>query len=231
VLAAVPQAPWELTLGIAAALAKTDPGAAALLDALEAGKAPARVLVNKAVAGPLFARPKALQDRAKALAKDVPPEDARLDKVIATRAAAFRDGLREVNGLEKGAQIFQQQCAVCHRFHNVGGAVGPNLDGMAARGAQRLIEDILDPNRNVDPAFRQVVIETRDGQTLAGNNVREQGDVVVLTDATGHELTVPKAAIKSRTPTQLSLMPPAFETTLSPADLNNLVAYLLSGMK
>ncbi|MGB8165975.1 MAG: c-type cytochrome [Chthoniobacteraceae bacterium] len=222
---ALAQAPWELTLAISAALAKSDAGATALLDAIESGKAPARVLVNKSVVGSLIARPKPLQERAKSLTKDVPPEDARLDLLIAQRAKDFTNTKAS---REHGAQIFQQQCAVCHRFRNAGGNVGPNLDGVSARGPQRLIEDILDPNRNVDPGFRQTIVETANGQTLVGNNVREQGDVLTLTDATGKQLTTAKSAIKSRTTLPLSLMPPVFETTLPAADFNDLLAHLLS---
>lgn len=225
VLAALPQAPWELALAIATGLAKTDAGATALLDAVEAGKAPARVLQDKAVFGGFFARPAALQERGKALVKDLPPEDTRLDKVIAERAKLHR---RTPGNAYNGSAVFQKHCAVCHRFRNVSqGNVGPNLDGMAARGPERLIEDILDPNRNLDPAFRQTIIETKDGETLAGANPREQGDVLTLTDATGKELNLPTATIKTRTTLNLSLMPPAFESTIAPDDFNDLLTYLL----
>jgi putative heme-binding domain-containing protein len=226
VLAALSNAPWELALSIAGALAKTDAGCTALLDAIDAGKASPRLLVNKAVAGPLTSRPKPVRDRATALTKVLPPEDARLDKVIAERADAFRKARPDP---AHGAQVFQQTCAVCHRFRNAGGNVGPNLDGVVARGVARLVEDILDPNRNVDPGFRQAIIETRDGQMFAGVNVREQGDAVLLTDATGNDISVPKTAIKTRTQTQLSLMPPAFETQIPPGDFNDLLAFLLGG--
>lgn len=229
VLAALPQAPWELAIAIATGLAKTDAGATALLDAVEAGQAPARVLLNKAVVAGFLARPKALQERGKALVKDLPPEDARLDRVIAERAKSFHP---EKANAYNGSAVFQKHCAVCHRFRNVShGNVGPNLDGMAARGAQRLIEDILDPNRNLDPAFRQTIIETQDGQTLAGANLREQSDALQLTDATGKELSVAKPNVKSRTTLNLSLMPPAFEATLTPAEFNDLLAYLLTPMR
>ena len=46
--------------------------------------------------------------------------------------------------------------------------VGPQLDGVGTRGLERLIEDVLDPNRNVDPAFRasHVTLEGADERRL-----------------------------------------------------------------
>ena len=227
-LAALPNAPQELALSISGALAKTDAGCTALLDAIEAGKASPRLLLNKAVAGPLISRPKPLRGRAVALTKDLPPEDARLDAVIADRAAAFAKAKPDATHGAHGAQIFQQNCAVCHRFRNAGGNVGPALDGVAARGAARLIEDILDPNRNVDPAFRQAIIETKDGRTFLGVNLRGSDTALTFTEATGKDTTLARADIKSQTISNLSLMPPAFETVLVEKDLADLLAYLLN---
>lgn len=230
-LAALPTAPQELAVSIAAGLAKSSKGAALLMQTIEEGRASASLLRQKAVAVPLVQSVSGTPDlelRVAALVKNLPPEDARLDGVIAQRVEAYRTAKPDA---KHGAQIFQQACAVCHRFRNAGGNVGPNLDSMAVRGAHRLIEDILDPNRNVDPAFRQTIIETNDGQTFAGANLREQGATVLLTDATGKDVTVPKSAIKTQTQSRLSLMPPAFEAQLPPGDFNDLLAFLLEPAK
>jgi putative heme-binding domain-containing protein len=159
------------------------------------------------------------------LTKDLPPEDERLDKVIAQRAEAFQKAKPDA---AHGALVFQQNCAVCHKLHNQGANIGPALDGLAARGVHRVVEDILDPNRNVDPLFRQTVVETNDGQTLAGLNAHLEGELLVLTDVTGKPVSVPRAKVKSQSQSKLSLMPPIFETTIAPADFNDLLAFLLN---
>jgi putative heme-binding domain-containing protein len=225
VLAALPNAPDELAISIGGALAKTDAGTTALLDLIDAGKTSPRLLLNRAVSGPLTARPKPLRDRAAALVKDLPPEDARLNAVIAERAAAFAKAKPDT---AHGAQVFQTNCATCHRFRNAGGNVGPNLDGVIARGPARLVEDILDPNRNVDPLFRQTTLETTDGNFVLGANLRDQGNAIVLTDPTGKEVTIAKDRIKKQTASGLSLMPPIFESAIPAADFNDLLGYLLS---
>ncbi|HEY3898519.1 MAG TPA: c-type cytochrome [Chthoniobacter sp.] len=222
-LAALPTAPTDVGNFIAASLAGTDPGAESLISTIEKGKSTAVLLRNPLVAAALEKRPQSLRDRAAALTKDLPPEDERLDKVIAARADAFQKAKPDAN---HGAQIFQQNCAVCHKINNQGANIGPALDGIGARGAHRVIEDILDPNRNVDPMFRQTVVETSDGQTLAGMNAHFEGELLVLTDVSGKPVSVPRAKIKTQTPTKLSLMPPIFETTIAPADFNDLLAFL-----
>jgi putative heme-binding domain-containing protein len=224
-LAALPTAPSDVGAFIAAGLAATDPGAEALVTTIENGKAAPVLLRNAMVAAALEKRPPRLRERAATLTKDLPPEDERLDKVIAQRADAFQKAKPDV---AHGAQVFQQNCAVCHKLHNQGANIGPALDGIGARGVPRVIEDILDPNRNVDPLFRQTVIETSDGQTLAGLNAHAEGELLVLTDVTGKPVSVARAQIKSQTPSKLSLMPPVFETTITPADFNDLLGFLFS---
>jgi putative heme-binding domain-containing protein len=223
-LAALPTAPHELATFIAVQLARTHAGCTQLLDLIERGQAPATLLRSTFVAYHLAARDRSLRTRAETLTRDLPAEDARLKGIIAERAQSFAAAKADP---ARGAKVFQQHCTVCHRFRDAGGNVGPNLDGLAARGVQRVIEDILDPHRNVDPAFLQTTIETQDGRSFAGANVRDTGDALTLTDASGKDATVAKASIKSRTTSRFSLMPAGFETLLPAADLHDLLAYLL----
>lgn len=220
---ALPTAPWELALAIADNLTRSDAPSEKLLAIIESGKASPSLLRNQSVSGRLANRDPALRARAAKLTAGLPPEDARLDKVVAERVAAFR---KSQPSAEKGQQVFQQQCAACHTMKSVGGNVGPNLDGVAARGIHRLVEDILDPNRNVDPAFRQTMIETKDGRILGGVNLREEGELLVFSNAEGKTVSVPKAQVKEQTSSHLSLMPAVFEQTLSAEDLSALVAFL-----
>jgi putative heme-binding domain-containing protein len=169
------------------------------------------------------------------LTADLPSEDARLDGVIAQRVEAYTKASGPFPGIGSrapdtahGQQLFQQNCAACHRLKGQGGNVGPNLDGVAARGVYRLVEDILDPNRNVDPAFRQTIVETADGRVLMGVNPRADGQLLVLNDATGNAISVPKSQVKTQTQSRLSLMPPTFEQAIQPADFNDLLHFLLT---
>ena len=130
--------------------------------------------------------------------------------------------------MDTGKQLFQQNCAACHSVGGEGGSVGPQLDGIASRGATRLLEDILDPNRFLDPAFRAVNIELTDDRSITGLPRREEGNLLIVADATGKEISIPKNEIVRRDTSSLSLMPGNFGDLLKPEQLNDLVGYLMS---
>ena len=112
-----------------------------------------------------------------------------------------------------------------------GGLVGPQLDGIANRGVDRVVEDILDPNRNVDPAFRYSNVILKDTKLITGLQRREEGEVLVFMDTTGKEVSVPKKQIKQRIESNLSVMPGNFGEIIPEQEFNDLVAYLLAQPK
>jgi putative heme-binding domain-containing protein len=226
ITAVLRDAPAALQTALARALAGNREGAAALLAAMAEGRASIALLRDQALIGALKATklPGAEAEIAKYVAK-LPPANAEADKLIATRRSAFDPSTASVT---KGAQFFQTQCAICHRIGTVGNLVGPQLDGIGNRGADRIIEDILDPNRNVDRAFRLSIVTLKDNSVVSGLVRREEGAQLVLADFTGKEITVPLAQIAKREESDTSLMPPAFGQVIPPADFNDLLAYLVS---
>ena len=124
--------------------------------------------------------------------------------------------------------MFTQNCRVCHQLDGIGNVVGPQLDGIGNRGLERIVEDVLDPNRNVDRAFRNTLLALNDGDVVSGLFRREEGEMVVLAEATGKEISIPKKQIKERRATETSLMPENFGDVIPPEDFNHLIAYLLS---
>ena len=106
--------------------------------------------------------------------------------------------------------------------------VGPQLDGIGNRGLDRVAEDLLDPNRNVDVAFRTTTFLTDDGRVLSGLVASETDDAVVCVDQGGKEFVVATSNIDERKASALSLMPANFHETLTPDEIRSLLAYLLS---
>jgi putative heme-binding domain-containing protein len=128
---------------------------------------------------------------------------------------------------ELGAKVFAKHCGACHQVGGQGGKVAPQLDGIGNRGLERLLEDVLDPNRNVDAEFRARVLTLTDGRTLTGLMLRIEGEVVVLADAEGKEFRVPTKDIEQNRETALSPMPANFGEVIPEADFFHLMAYLL----
>ncbi|MSU62281.1 MAG: c-type cytochrome [Pedosphaera sp.] len=225
VVAAMKSAPYRTQLRWAIPLATSGAGADALLNAVASGAASPRLLQSIGVKNRIAAvKPEGWQDRITALTKNLPPADETRDKLIAEKRQAFQTSGSKATD---GHRVFQQICAVCHRIGTEGALVGPQLDGIGNRGLDRILEDVLDPNRNVDVAFRAQTISLKDGDTVTGLARREEGELLVLADSTGKEISIPKKSIKSRRDSDLSLMPENLGEALSAEDFNHLVAYLI----
>jgi putative heme-binding domain-containing protein len=158
-----------------------------------------------------------------ALAKAKPQPE--IDALIKQRIAAFASGPADI---AKGEALFTTHCAACHQIKGQGGLIGPQLDGIGSRGPDRLIEDILDPNRNVDTHFRLHSLKLRDGSTATGFIRGEVGQTTLLVDAAGNEQRIAKGDIAEDAELAQSLMPPAFGQLIEPAAFNHLLGWLLT---
>jgi putative heme-binding domain-containing protein len=219
-------APHNLQTQLALALAGSSEGAEALLQACADGKASPRLLQERPIKDKLSAaKPANLDQRIEKLTANLPAASAERQKLIDERRAAFNPSEASAT---QGAQVFKQSCAFCHSLDGQGALIGPQLDGVGGRGADRLIEDILDPSRNVDRAFRTSLLIMKDGDVQTGLFRREEGENLILADATGKENSVPKKDVQEKRESETSLMPDNFSEAISIEDFNNLIAYLLS---
>ena len=168
---ALATAPARLQTAIATGLAANRPGAEALLEAVAAGKASARPLQERGVAVRLESSgvPE-IKARLESLLKDLPPADRRIQTLIEKRRSSF---LASGGDPSKGASVFEKNCAACHQLEGKGARIGPQLDGVGVRGVDRLLEDTLDPNRNVDQAFRVTTLALHDGRVTSGLLLRQ----------------------------------------------------------
>jgi putative heme-binding domain-containing protein len=216
----------HLQLRLATHLAATATGANALLDAVAQGNAPAAVLFDPAVVDRLgAANIPDLKARVGRLTRGLAAPDDAVRQTIANRVGTWRF-LRP--DPQHGAEVFAKNCAVCHQIDGKGTTVGPQLDGIGNRGLDRVVEDILDPNRNVDPAFRYETLRLADGTVLTALPRRDNGDTLTFTDSTGKELTISKSDVTKRSEGRGSLMPSNFADALPDNDFYDLVAYLMS---
>jgi len=220
-------APERLEVEIAASLAKSKSGGESLLAAISAGKASPRLLQEPAIADSLSRQGiDRLDEQITGLTAGLPSRDEQLRNLIEDRLTRFEKSQAD---RDRGKQVFTKHCAVCHKLGGEGAKVGPELDGIGVRGPSRIMEDILDPNRNVDQNFRTTSLVTIDGKPLSGLVVREEGKVLVLVDSTGKEQRVAADEIEpdTRSVSALSPMPANLRNTIPEADFYQLIAYLL----
>ncbi|WP_165221580.1 PVC-type heme-binding CxxCH protein [Aquisphaera insulae] len=226
VLDALPIAPEQLQSTIAAALARRPEGANSLLQTIEAGKASARILQERRVViGLESAEIPNLKDRMGVLLKGLPPADQKMRELLEGRRKSF---LTSSHDTAKGAKVFEKTCGICHQIEGKGARVGPQLDGIGSRGLERLLEDVLDPNRNVDQSFRVTNLALANGQVLSGLLLREEGELLILADAQGKEVRVPKSSVEERSTAQLSPMPANMAEQVPEADFRDLLEFLLA---
>ena len=190
-----------------------------------AGFVPARVLQDKVVLERLKASKVAdWEKRVGDLTRGLPAAAAKLAELIKQRTVKFTGAKLDK---EAGAKLFTKHCAACHKIGEVGGKIGPNLDGVGLRGLERLLEDTLDPNRNVDAAFRARVLNLVDGTTKTGLMLRIEGEVLVMADDQGKEFRVPTKDIEKNRETMLSPMPANFGEVIPEAEFYQLLGYLM----
>jgi putative heme-binding domain-containing protein len=161
----------------------------------------------------------------KAAAVAAAPPSKEVEALVNARRARFANAKPDVT---KGAALFATHCAVCHSIQGKGGLVGPQLDGIGNRGADRLIEDVLDPSRNVDTHFRLHELTLRSGVTAQGYVRGEAGQVLLLVDAAGNEQRIAKGDIVSDKELTVSPMPAVFGEAIGEGDFHGLIGWLLS---
>ncbi|MGI9244736.1 MAG: c-type cytochrome, partial [Verrucomicrobiales bacterium] len=150
-----------------------------------------------------------------------------LDRLISDRVATFKAS--EASGEldpTSGAEIFSQNCAACHQVGGEGGLIGPQLDGIGARGVDRIAEDLLAPNRNVDSHFYLTHFKLRDATELAAFVLSERGQSLQVRDMLGNSHRLKLSDISSRETIATSLMPATFATVIGADDFANLLAWL-----
>ncbi|HEY2840884.1 MAG TPA: c-type cytochrome [Pirellulales bacterium] len=219
-------APDKLAVEIARGFASTRDGTETLIAEVSAGKASPRLLTDTTTIQRIGSlKNSEIDKRVKELTADLPAEDPRLQELVAARRAGYGKAEHDV---EAGGKVFAKTCGVCHKLAGQGAKIGPDLDGVGLRGLDRLLEDTLDPNRNVDEAFRTTVIATNSGTVITGLFLREEGAVLVLADNMGKEVRVPADEVDERSVQKLSPMPANVADQLPEGDYYNLLAYLLA---
>ena len=158
------------------ALADSPPGAEGLLAAIDRRQGQRRGCCKKTTSstGCAAASLDDFDERLAKLTASLPPADERIKELIASGRNWSPDGQADV--APRAPRCSKSTAPACHRIGDKGAKIGPNLDGVGIRGVDRLLEDILDPSRNVDQAFRTTQIVTADGRILTGLALREEGE-------------------------------------------------------
>ncbi|MDG2213135.1 MAG: hypothetical protein P8M70_04850 [Verrucomicrobiota bacterium] len=142
------------------------------------------------------------------------------------------DNLPGKANTDTGRRIFFNRrigtCGNCHQVNERGTRVGPDLTHIG-RGIsrERLLESILEPNKEVSPYLRPWAITMNDGTTHTGIAMRRGGNSEAYLGIDGKEFRIDKRKIKAKQELHTSLMPPGLVYTMSLGELRDLLAFLL----
>lgn len=247
------RAPQEVQLAALSALDRfAEPKVGAMIVKAWPGLTPA---VRAAAANVVFARPDraaafldaveagtirpADVDRARLAALEAGDDAAlaaRAKKLLAASPAAgrqevfesYRPALAMAGDPARGKVQFETTCAACHRVGDVGNEIGPNLAAMRSRGAEAILLNLIDPNREVNPQYVEYVVQTTDGRTTSGLLASETAGAITLKRAGGETETVRRADVKRMRSSGLSIMPVGLEQGIDRQGMADLIAYLMA---
>jgi cytochrome c oxidase cbb3-type subunit 3 len=118
-------------------------------------------------------------------------------------------------------------CAQCHAIGGQGGDLGPDLSAVGRqRSLQYLRDSIVDPSADIPLSYSADTVITLDGGKITGIHLNEDDYSIQLRDMSGNPRSFLKSDLKKFTHNNESLMPPY--RSFSPAELDNLIAYLKS---
>jgi putative membrane-bound dehydrogenase-like protein len=127
----------------------------------------------------------------------------------------------------RGREVFTRTCAVCHKLHGQGAAIGPDLTGGGRSNLDYLLENIVDPNAIVPEDYRVSEVELKDDRSLTGLVVGRNERTITIQTPT-EKLTLERTEISKLRQTNLSLMPDGLLQGMKEDEVANLIAYLMT---
>jgi putative membrane-bound dehydrogenase-like protein len=142
---------------------------------------------------------------------------------------AFRPALSLTGDATRGHAVYQKLCISCHKLGDEGFALGPDLTTVRNAGREKLLMNILDPSREVQPNFLSYQIDTTDGDSVVGILASDTPAGITLRQAYGKETTIQRDKIKKMSSDGRSIMPDGLEAGLTPQDMADLLTFVETG--
>jgi putative heme-binding domain-containing protein len=195
-----------------------------LVDALKVSTA--RRALRADLLKPVFAKyPPAVQAAGRDLL-------AQLDTSAGEQAAHLDKLMSELpkGDVRRGHEVFLKKevaCVTCHTLGYQGGRLGPDLTHIGkTRNERDLLEAIVYPSVSFVRGYEAVIIDLRDGDTVAGIVQTESREDLVIATGADQTRRIPRTDIAEVRPGTLSLMPQGFEELLGRQNLADLIAFL-----
>src|SRR5262249_15651582 len=158
------------------------------------------------------------------------------------RNVEVKTPVRPPGNVAHGKELFfgDGNCSSCHMLQGKGGRLGPDLTGVAGTRTvesirdsvrnpnNRLAHGLLEATKEFAQEYETVTVVTSDGTEIKGTTLNEDDFSVQIVDQSDRLHFFEKDRLRSFTKSRNSLMPPYKSSLLSDADLQDIIAYLIS---
>ena len=135
-----------------------------------------------------------------------------------------------VGDAKRGSLIFRSAttgCSSCHTVNGEGGQVGPDLSAAGTTiPVERLIEEVLWPDRIIKEGFTLVRILTKDGDVIQGYPRMSRGEDLVLMDSGTKQMRRISKRQIAKSVKGGTAMPNGVTAGLTRAELRDLIRFL-----
>lgn len=207
-------------------LASRESWALGLLSAMDTGKLNATSLSEDTWAKLRSHSSERMQELAEKLWDSNSPTTKHQDRNVARYMEIIRNGTGDPY---RGKEIFNNQCAVCHRLYDNGGSIGPALTSYQRDDLPSMLLSITDPNAEIREGYEYYLVETKDDRLVSGFVSDQNQRVLIIRGLDGQDVVLPKPQIHEVQPMQRSLMPEGLLDPLSEQEVRDLFSYLRSG--
>lgn len=131
--------------------------------------------------------------------------------------------------INNGRRLFFQsqtgQCMRCHAYDDMGGNVGPSMNGIALKlNRQELLESLIDPSKRIAPGYGIVTLEMKNEKRVIGILAEENSQTLLIKRGSEPDTLVRVSDILERKNAPSSM--PDMKNLLSRRQIRDLVAYL-----
>jgi putative heme-binding domain-containing protein len=161
--------------------------------------------------------------------KTHPQAAAALPGLASADFATWKKRLDKINwdagDAKSGERVFQKKS--CFRCHSEGRRLGPDLAGIAQRFSRDdLFAAIVDPNKDILPAYRATIFTTKAGKSYNGMVIYQSPDLTLVQTTPDTTVRITRNEFLTAEPSNLSFMPAGLLDDLNDAELRDLYAFL-----
>ncbi len=195
----------------------------ALLDGMEKGLVAVSDLPAVRLAALRKLKDNTLRKRAVAL---IGPAPSTKETISRTKVIeSYFPALRLAGDAARGRVTYLQRCASCHRAGKEGHALGPDLVAMKSAGPEKLLTNLIDPNREVAADFVAYEVSAPNGKLL-GLLANETTTHLTIRFPFGKSVTLQRKEVLGMKSHGSSIMPEGLEAGLDHQAMADLLAFL-----